>query len=532
MDYIQFAEIVKSRLKLNRPEFDDMDPYLLLLALTPEHTNLPKFTEQYLKNQYGDDSYESLEFVGDFVLDSVVVEAIYRNTNLVTRAVMDKVKSFLVRNTSLECIGKRLNICVLNVETKECADYIEALIGAAYYHLLTTGKEDAYHLISEVIYDLFDLSNVLKYWFDQFYRDAEQVKENPNTCLRPFDREADKFYFESDYDPTLLTYLEDYVEKHNVFDLIFDLIKDRSMIQSHQKIRGSTNSTEFINNIISFLDIDKDPVFESIDPYLILLAFLSNQDIGNLDETVSAFFDLKYPSTNSETLEFLAFEVLKTIIGEHLFFDYGARSPSDLTHITQYIISNKNLTCYFKTEELCPLNQGEKECKSNILSLLGVIYVHLLSVDPITAYERFRSYVNVFLDLPALLENIFEQNFDQLPCLKEDFADLSNRVALMTNNKEYIKNKVLEKANFRKTLNVYSGRIALINESKPAKTVAKAPAKTVAKAPAKTAAKAPPKTAAKAAKAAPKTAAKAPAKVPKTAKAVAKIPEVPRVINV
>jgi dsRNA-specific ribonuclease len=527
MDDLQFAKIVKSRLKLNRPEFDDMDPYLILLALTPEHTNLPKFIEQYLKNRYDDTNYEALEFTGDTVLDSVVVEAIYLSTNLVSRSIMDQIKSFLVRNTTLECVGKRLNICVHQEPTKRCADYIEALIGAAYLHLLTTGKEDAYNVIREVIYDLFDLTNVLKYWFDQFYRDAEQLQANPNVCLRPFDQEADKFYTESEYDPTLFTYLEDYVEKHNVFDQLFDQIKNRSMISSHQKIRGSKNSTEFINNIMNFLEIDNDPVFESIDPYLILLAFLSYQDVISLDETVTAFFDLKYPSTNSDTLEYLAFEVLKTIVGEYLYFKYGLRSPSDLTKVTQYLINNKNLSCYFKTEELCPINQSEKECKSNILSLLGVIYVHLLTVDPITAYERFRSYVNIFLELPILLENIFDQNFDQLPCLKEDLDDLSNLVALIKNDEEYIKNKALEKGTFNKALNLYSSRIALINESKPtAKTVAKAPPQT-AKVPPKTAAKAakvPPKTTAKAAKATPKTAAKA-------AKATVKIPEVPRVIN-
>jgi dsRNA-specific ribonuclease len=80
---------------------------------------------------FGSNHAQRLEFLGDAVLDLVVATLLYDYEILKTPSDLDKIKSKIVNNTSLDCFIKYL--CPFQKD-KQCADLFEILIGIVYLH--------------------------------------------------------------------------------------------------------------------------------------------------------------------------------------------------------------------------------------------------------------------------------------------------------------------------------------------------------------------------------------------------------------
>lgn len=141
--------------KLLPEDVQDIDPYLLLL--TRGRLN-PKFQE-YGQLKYGSIDYERLEFLGDAVLDLVIRTLLYDRYELATPGQLSQVKAALVNNRALACFSSELDFC--HGETKECADILEALIGAVYLHLRPKPDLDSISWISEWLGKILSLDALI-----------------------------------------------------------------------------------------------------------------------------------------------------------------------------------------------------------------------------------------------------------------------------------------------------------------------------------------------------------------------------------
>lgn len=196
----EFVNEILTKIGLNNNDFKNIDPYLLLLVfMSPSsYTQLDPLTEEYYKLTYGTFDYDRLEFLGDRVLDLVISERLFVNYEVNSSNALSKIKSFIVRNQTLSCLGKNLGLCNAKTQEKTCADIIEALIGALFYHLRITNIDNAYDYISTWIFDYFKIENIL-----QILLDNKDIDTQGGTCFNIFKEQSAqlKSKYESDYNP-------------------------------------------------------------------------------------------------------------------------------------------------------------------------------------------------------------------------------------------------------------------------------------------------------------------------------------------
>jgi len=119
--------------------FPDLDLDLAILACTPRGINVPSEIGKRLNIRPKFLNMEALEFYGDSALDFIVIDEfrVFLGLNM-EPGELTKVKSDLVKNSTLTEISQKMEICPLfNSGTLKkhnvCADNLEALIGAIYY---------------------------------------------------------------------------------------------------------------------------------------------------------------------------------------------------------------------------------------------------------------------------------------------------------------------------------------------------------------------------------------------------------------
>lgn len=114
-----------------------------------------------------------MEFLGDAVLGLVTAEILFNNYEITTSHLLKQYRSKLVQNTSLHCFADSKGMCSLVIPIsrteKQCADFLEALIGSFYLHLRT--KECSHP--TEII-ELW-LNNEL-----QYEQHLENMLQNPD----------------------------------------------------------------------------------------------------------------------------------------------------------------------------------------------------------------------------------------------------------------------------------------------------------------------------------------------------------------
>ncbi len=139
----------------------DIDRDLLTLAfLTKSSKSL--LSEEDLRTileKYGITSYQSLEFLGDGVLEITLKHMIYQALSPEGPGAMSRVISVLRSNNFLSCLANRHNLCISGIRgspAKLCADVFEALLGAIFLHLVDQGL-DAYRIIYQWLAEFWEL---------------------------------------------------------------------------------------------------------------------------------------------------------------------------------------------------------------------------------------------------------------------------------------------------------------------------------------------------------------------------------------
>jgi len=154
---------IRQALHLDRDIWLDLPDDLIEIAFRPSNVIITKKLAKSLDEKYSLTNLEVLEFLGDAVLELAVTQIIFDEAQG-SPGSMSQLREKFVRNTSLFCLMHRLNLCGLTARTnkpytiKDCADILEAIIGALYYYLVYIKQDDTYmsilqDYIEDYLYD-------------------------------------------------------------------------------------------------------------------------------------------------------------------------------------------------------------------------------------------------------------------------------------------------------------------------------------------------------------------------------------------
>lgn len=133
-------ERIKQLLNLTDPIWNDLTPDLLYPSFYPRRATRLLSPETIARRSQttGRADYENLEFLGDAVLEQILTLFVVNRQADYTKPIQYYIK-VLGRNITLYCYANLKQICGLApVETtnwKECADILEAIVGALYWYL-------------------------------------------------------------------------------------------------------------------------------------------------------------------------------------------------------------------------------------------------------------------------------------------------------------------------------------------------------------------------------------------------------------
>lgn len=168
-------EMFKEHMITKYEPLRNIDDDLLWTALTkniPSH--LASEEVRQVTKKYGSATFDRLEFLGDGVLDQLVIEIVFNDFNLKTSGDLTKAKSRIVNNVALYCLANHkfyedFTLCsmlVINSQFwgKDCADLFEALIGAIYYHIRLQNNEiNAFSFVEQWLDTEFNFTKIVNY---------------------------------------------------------------------------------------------------------------------------------------------------------------------------------------------------------------------------------------------------------------------------------------------------------------------------------------------------------------------------------
>ncbi len=148
-------------------EAQGIDPDLIDLAFSQSLTGLPTNLKVSYEKKYGITSYQSLEFLGDGVLEILLKYLLYQRLHSQGPGDMTNALWHLRSNAFFTCLAKDV-ICdyvrtkAQSINMKTCADVFEALFGALFIYLI----DNEYDAFSILYYWLLDFWQVEKYLDD------------------------------------------------------------------------------------------------------------------------------------------------------------------------------------------------------------------------------------------------------------------------------------------------------------------------------------------------------------------------------
>jgi dsRNA-specific ribonuclease len=424
------------KLKLTDRIYENLDPYLIFLVFTSNKTlddpknkaitKYPQAVQDYCLLKYQSLSYERLEFLGDSLLELLMAEVLISNgiNN------MGLLKQRLVDNSSLNCVAKSYNLCNNITLPKQCADYVESLIGAVYVHLMnnlpsSSSSRPFAHL---------------KKWFVEFFQLSEfqqaldqQTLEQPGYAqLNPSSDNCMVHVLHSKFpsipgknnslkitgDRSHLQYIEHYLDEKNVLDI--------------QLTTFDISIRKAIQLILTTFQI------QDIDPYLLLMAitntaaydYLFNTRRLNktknrpdrydptimeqISDTLKEYYILKYNMIDNRNLQILGKNLITLIITEISYFKYQCKSPEDFALIKDTLNNKLAQEGLFSNvcDGLAPIfKQAEyKNCRDIVLSIIGAIYYTILNQQPNNAYEQMQKIVLNLFDYDRQIYEILTSN--------------------------------------------------------------------------------------------------------------------------
>lgn len=166
-------EKVKGILNLNKSPFDDIRPLLLGSAFMRKAA--PNPLRRAMLSEYGWGDYETLEFVGDAVLELIITKMLFEMGSVINSpGFLTRSRILLVKNSTLQCFMLHKQLCkyvrpVLRgkdytADHPDCADVFEAILGAVYYHLYyVKGMSDAIAITSRWLKETFDIHTIVNH---------------------------------------------------------------------------------------------------------------------------------------------------------------------------------------------------------------------------------------------------------------------------------------------------------------------------------------------------------------------------------
>lgn len=144
----------------NYPLIEEIDDDLILLSITEPAQKLDNRLNNRLIKKYGSNNNDSLEFLGDAVLELLVTDLLL--TKGLTVGKMSQIRQAIVKNVSLICLMNDLKLCnVDKLVTKSCADLFEAFIGAVYTHLKQYDI-DSTKIINEWLIKIWNMDYIIE----------------------------------------------------------------------------------------------------------------------------------------------------------------------------------------------------------------------------------------------------------------------------------------------------------------------------------------------------------------------------------
>ena len=141
----------------------DLD--LLDLAFSQSLTSLGKNIKDQYREKFGITSYQSLEFLGDGVLEVLLKYLLYQRMHQQGPSAMTNALWHLRSNNFFNCLAKDV-ICgyvrtkTQTVNVKTCADVFEALFGSLFIYLIDEGY-DAFSILYHWLLDFWQVEKYL-----------------------------------------------------------------------------------------------------------------------------------------------------------------------------------------------------------------------------------------------------------------------------------------------------------------------------------------------------------------------------------
>ena len=168
-------DLVRQKFGLNVEPWSDLPDDLLIIALTKR--GFPTISAE----QYGFNDYETLEWLGDRVLELIATVAVFDKLVIPRDPrrfyILSKFRQHVVRNTTLFCHMADQGLCSFlqadgsyQSNIKDCADILESVIGALFYYLYYLQDDPtAFDQVSSWYRRQFPINEYL-----------DSLKENPN----------------------------------------------------------------------------------------------------------------------------------------------------------------------------------------------------------------------------------------------------------------------------------------------------------------------------------------------------------------
>jgi len=191
--------------------FPDINYDLIKLAISPQIVDKALLRRLKLLVKYG--SYQTLEFYGDGMLDSIVISYLMNNFGLnISPGELTRFKTNVVKNDTLTNISLGSGICRIITSTSVmkkhniCSDTFEAIIGALYVQYGYYKFKE----ISDWLFSITELKEIVEnLWIEQLENSRSlQIESN-------FDSMVLSKKYRNDED-LLFGFLKDYAEKYNV----------------------------------------------------------------------------------------------------------------------------------------------------------------------------------------------------------------------------------------------------------------------------------------------------------------------------
>jgi hypothetical protein len=184
-DIQTFGDRIKSILGFTKPPYSKIDNVLIYMSFLPKsHRYFTKAQKRAIVEQYGFSDLEKMEFIGDAVLEFVVVMIVSSLHNVKTPGDLHNLKVLLTKNITLHCFMEQYNLCSElgsdSVKMKQCADAFESIIGAMFIDFFYNQKLG--------FQSLYFISNWIKHnpTFNRFIYEAVTNK-TISTCAQPIE---------------------------------------------------------------------------------------------------------------------------------------------------------------------------------------------------------------------------------------------------------------------------------------------------------------------------------------------------------